>query len=127
MTNENFARLLRGLTIAVGKRRNRILLYQFLAAEIRDLHCSYGVGDGESYRKALTFLENCERYTLRSLVHRSAQHHAEVTLHHAKRVFSRALKKLVTSQGHNPTLQAMIVYLLKQEPLEVNSQPSGNA
>ena len=33
MTNENFARLLRGLTIAVGIRRNRILLYQFLAAE----------------------------------------------------------------------------------------------
>jgi hypothetical protein len=42
MTNENFARLLRGLTIAVGNRRNRILLYQFLAAEIRALHCSYG-------------------------------------------------------------------------------------
>src|SRR5215217_3581263 len=63
MTNENFARLLRGLTIAVGNRRNRILLYQFLAAEIRALHCSYGVGDGESYKRALTFLENCERYT----------------------------------------------------------------
>ena len=31
MTNENFARLLRGLTIAVGNRKNRILLYQFLA------------------------------------------------------------------------------------------------
>jgi hypothetical protein len=30
MTNENFARLLRGLTIAVGNRRNRILLYRFL-------------------------------------------------------------------------------------------------
>jgi hypothetical protein len=52
MTNENFARLLRGLTIAVGNRRNRILLYQFLAAEIRALHCSYGVGDGESYKKS---------------------------------------------------------------------------
>src|SRR6201987_873691 len=60
MTNENFARLLRGLTFAVGKRRNRILLYQFLAAEIRALHCSYGIGDGESYKRALTFLENCE-------------------------------------------------------------------
>jgi hypothetical protein len=46
ITNENVARLLRGLTIAVGNRRNRILLYQFLAAEIRALHCSYGVGDG---------------------------------------------------------------------------------
>jgi hypothetical protein len=80
MTNENFARLLRGLTIAVGNRRNRILLYQFLAAEIRALHCSYGVGDDESYKRALTFLENCERYTLRSLVRRSAKHHAEVTV-----------------------------------------------
>src|SRR5262245_913726 len=72
-----FARLPRRLTIAVGKRRNRILLYQFLAAEIRALHCSYGVGDGESYKRALTFLENCERFTLRSLVRRSAKHHAE--------------------------------------------------
>src|SRR6266516_5777264 len=35
MTNENVARLLRGLTIAVGNRKNRILIYQFLAAEIR--------------------------------------------------------------------------------------------
>src|SRR5258706_3922246 len=94
MTNENFARLLRGLTIAGGNRRNRILLYQFLAAEIRALHSSYGVGDGESYKRALAFLETCERYTLRSLVRRSAKHHAEVTVDHAKRVFSRALKKL---------------------------------
>jgi hypothetical protein len=45
MTNENFARLLDGLTIAVGNRKNRILFYQFLAAEIRALHYSYGVGD----------------------------------------------------------------------------------
>jgi hypothetical protein len=126
MTNENFARLLRGLTIAVGDRRNRILLYQFLAAEIRALHCSYGIGDGESYKRALTFLENCERYTLRSLVRRSAKHHAEVTVDHAKRVFSRALKKLDTPQGDNPTLRAMIVHLLKHEPLQTNSQPSGN-
>jgi hypothetical protein len=111
MTNENFARLLRGLTFAVGKRRNRILLYQFLAAEIRALHCSYGVGDGESYERALTFLENCERYTLRSLVRRSAKHHAEMTVDHAKRVFSRALKKLDTSQGQNQSLRAMIVHL----------------
>jgi hypothetical protein len=126
MTNENFARLLRGLTIAVGNRRNRILLYQFLAAEIRALHCSYGVGDGESYKRALTFLENCERYTLRSLVRRSAKHHAEATVDHAKRIFSRALKKLDTSHGDNPTLRAMIVHLLKQEPLQTNSQASGN-
>jgi hypothetical protein len=46
MTNENFARLLKGLTIAVGNRKYRILFYQFLAAEIRALHYSYGIGDG---------------------------------------------------------------------------------
>src|SRR6266508_848108 len=101
MTNENFARLLRGLTIAVGNRRNRILLYQFLAAEIRALHCSYVVGDGGSYKKALTRLKTCERYTLRSLFRRPARHHAEVTVDNTKTVFSRALKKLDTSQGHN--------------------------
>src|SRR5436309_4223405 len=115
MTNENFARLLSGLTIDVGNRRNRILLYQFLAAEIRALHCSYGLGDDESYKRALTFLENCERYTLRSLVRISAKHHAEVTVDHARRVFSRALKKLDTSQGRNPNLRLM---MLKQVPLE---------
>src|SRR5712692_551399 len=43
MTNENVARLLRGLTIAVGSRKNRILIYQFLAAEIRALHYSYSL------------------------------------------------------------------------------------
>jgi hypothetical protein len=40
MTSENFARLLNGLTIAVGNRKNRIVFYQFLAAEIRALHYS---------------------------------------------------------------------------------------
>ena len=119
MTNENLARLLRGLTIVVGNRTNRILLYQFLAAEIRALHCSYGFGDGESYKGALTCLENCERYTLRSLVRRSAEHHAELTVDHAKRVFLRALTKLDSSQGHNPTLRAMIVHLLNEEPLQI--------
>ena len=94
MTNENVARLLRGLTIAVGNRKNRILIYQFLAAEIRALHYSYGVGDGESYKRALTFLEECERLTLRSLVRKSAERHVEVTVDHAKGVFLRALKKL---------------------------------
>ena len=94
MTNENVARLLRGLTIAVGNRKNRILIYQFLAAEIRALHYSYGVGDGESYKRALTFLEECERLTLRSLVRKSAERHVEVTVDHAKRVFLRALAKL---------------------------------
>src|SRR2546425_6561190 len=74
MTNENFARLLRGLTIAVGNRKNRILFYQFLAAEIRALHYSYGVGDDETYRRARRFLEDCARFTLRSLVCKSAEH-----------------------------------------------------
>jgi hypothetical protein len=127
MTKENFARLLRGLTIAVGNRNNRILLYQFLAAEIRALHCSYGIGDAESYKRALTFLENCERFTLRSLVRESAKHHAELSVDHAKRVFSRALKQLDPAQGHDPTLRAMIVYLLSEESLQANSQPSGKA
>jgi len=72
MTGENLARLLKGLTIAVGHRKNRILLYQFLAAEIRALHYSYGVGDSESYKRTLTFLENCKRLTLRSMVRKSA-------------------------------------------------------
>ncbi len=94
MTNENFARLLRGLTIAVGNRKNRILFYQFLKAEIRALHYSYGIGDGESYKRALTFLQDCERLTLRSLMRKSAERRVEVTVDHAKRVFSRALKKL---------------------------------
>jgi hypothetical protein len=94
MTNDNFARLLRGLTIAVGNRRNRILFYQFLAAEIRALHYSYGVGDDETYRRARRFLEDCARFTLRSLVCKSAEHRVEVTVGTARRVFSRALKKL---------------------------------
>jgi hypothetical protein len=118
---------------SLGEDKNRrkpvlfeVPLYQFIAAEIRALHCSYGIGDEESYKRALTFLENCERYTLRSLVRRSAKHHAEVTVDHAKRIFLRALKKLETSQGHNPTLRAMIVHLLKQESSQTNSQPSGN-
>jgi hypothetical protein len=80
----------------------------------------------ESYKRALTFLENCERYTLRSLVRRSAEHRAALTVDHAKRVFSRALKKLDTSQGYDPTLRAMIVHLLKEEELQTNGQPSGN-
>jgi hypothetical protein len=100
MTNENLARLLRGLTIVVGRRKNRILFYQFLAAEIRALHYSYGIGDGESYKRALTFLEDCERLTLRRLVRKSAEHQVEMTVDHARRLFSRALKKL---DGSAPT------------------------
>ena len=94
MTNENFARLLNGLTIAVGNRKNRRLFYQFLAAEIRALHYSYGVGDSESYQRALTFLEKCERLTLRGLMRNSAERHVEVTVDRAKRIFLRALEKL---------------------------------
>src|SRR5262245_60061474 len=120
MTNENFARLLKGLTIAVGKRRNRILLYQFLAAEIRALHCSYGLGDGESYKRALTFLENCERYTLRTLVSRSAKHHTELTIDHANTDCLSALTILDSPQGHRSTLRAMMVHLLKHEPLQMD-------
>jgi len=98
MTNENLAKLLRGLTIAVGNRKNRILFYQFLAAEIRALHYSYGVGDAQSCKRALKFLENCERFTLRSLARKSAEHQVEVTVDHAKRIFFRALRKLDGSQ-----------------------------
>ena len=76
-------------------------------------------------KRALTFLENCERYTLRSLVRRSAKHHAEVTVDHARRIFSRALKKLDTSQGRNPALRAMTIFV-EQERLEASSQPFGN-
>ena len=34
MSNDHLARLLKGMTIAVGNRNNRILFYRFLAAEI---------------------------------------------------------------------------------------------
>jgi hypothetical protein len=98
MTGENLARLLKGLTIAVGQRKNRILLYQFLAAEIRALHYSYGVGDSESYKRALNFLENCKRLTLRSMVRKSAERHVEIMDDHARRILLRALKKLDASQ-----------------------------
>ena len=96
--NENVVRLLRGLTIAVGRRHNRILIYRFLAAEIRALHHSYGIGDAESCKKALSFLEDCERLTLRSLVRSSAKHRLDVTMKHAERVLLRALRKLDPSR-----------------------------
>ncbi len=99
LTNENLARLLKGLTIAVGNRRNRIVFYQFLAAEIRALHYSYGVGDSESYKRALAFLQECERFTLRSLVRKSAERHVEVTVEHAKSILFRALEKLNASRA----------------------------
>ena len=108
MTNENVARLLRGLTIAVGNRKNRILIYQFLSAEIRALHYSYGVGDGESYKRALTFLEECERFTLRSFVRKSAERHVEVTVGPAKRVFWRAFNKLNASPALAADLESSV-------------------
>jgi len=107
LTNENLARLLKGLTIAVGNRRNRVLFYQFLAAETRALHYSYGIGDGESYKKAITFLEQCQRLTLRSLVRKSAERHVEVTVDHARKIFVRALWKL----NAPPALTADLLYL----------------
>ncbi len=106
MTNKNLARLLQGLTIAVGNRTNRILFYQFIAAEIRALHYSYGVGDAESYKRAVTFLEECERLTLRSSVRKSAERPLELTVDHAKKVFFRALKKLDASPALPADLEA---------------------
>ena len=106
LTNESLARLLRGLTIAVGNRRNRILFYQFLAAEIRALHYSYGIGDSESYKRAIAFLQECERLTLRSLVRKSAERHVELTVEHAKGILFRALEKLYAS----PALAADHIY-----------------
>jgi hypothetical protein len=99
--DENLVRLLRGLTIAVGHRHNRILIYRFLSAEIRALHYTYGVGDVESYRRAISFLENCERLTLRSLVRKSAKRQLAVTMGHAEKVLFRALRKLDPSRGWN--------------------------
>jgi len=37
-------------------------------AELRALHCSYGIGSEVSYTKAIAFLEHCGEFTLRSLV-----------------------------------------------------------
>lgn len=65
---ENLKRLRKGITIAVGRRQNRRAIYQFLEAELRALHFSYGVGDKDSYTKAIRFLEDCQDCTLRSLV-----------------------------------------------------------
>jgi hypothetical protein len=99
--NESLVRLLRGLTIAVGNRHNRILIYRFLAAEIRALHYSYGIGDEQSYKRALSFLEDCERLTLRSLMRKSAKRRLELTMDHAERVLLRALQKLDPSRDWN--------------------------
>jgi hypothetical protein len=65
---ENLTRLRNGITVAVGKRQNRRAVYQFLEAELRALHCSYGVGSEQSYMRAVAFLEHCREFTLRSLV-----------------------------------------------------------
>jgi hypothetical protein len=65
---ENLKRLRNGITMAVGRRQNRRAIYQFLEAELRALHCSYGIGSEESYSKAIASLEHCREFTLRSLV-----------------------------------------------------------
>jgi hypothetical protein len=104
--NENLVRLLRGLTIAVGHRHNRILIYRFLSAEIRALHYTHGVGDVESYERAIRFLENCERLTLRSLMRKSAERGLTVTMGHAEKVLLRALRKLDPSRDwSNPSAE----------------------
>jgi hypothetical protein len=65
---ENLARLHNGITMAIGKRQNRRAIYQFLEAELRALHCSYGIGNGVSYTKAIALLEHCREFTFRGLV-----------------------------------------------------------
>jgi hypothetical protein len=65
---ENLTRLRHGITMAIGKRQNRRTIYQFLEAELRALHCSYGIGSEATYTKAVGFLERCREFTLRSLV-----------------------------------------------------------
>jgi hypothetical protein len=42
ISTENVTRLRNGITMAIGKRQNRRAIYQFLEAELRALHCSYG-------------------------------------------------------------------------------------
>jgi hypothetical protein len=68
ISTENTTRLRNGITMAIGKRQNRRAIYQFLEAELRALHCSYGIGSEVSYKKAIAFLEHCREFTLRSLV-----------------------------------------------------------
>ena len=65
---ENLTRLRRGITVAIGRRQNRRAIYQFLEAELRALHCSYGIGSEVSYARAIVFLEHCQEFTLRSMV-----------------------------------------------------------
>jgi hypothetical protein len=65
---ENLTRLRNGITMAIGRRQNRRAIYQFLRAELRALHCSYGIGSEVSYTKAIAFLECCQEFTLRSMV-----------------------------------------------------------
>jgi hypothetical protein len=65
---ENLTRLRKGITVAIGRRQNRRAIYQFLAAELRALHYSYGIGSEVSYMRAIAFLEHCREFTLRNLV-----------------------------------------------------------
>ena len=68
LSADNLERLRNGITIAVGRRQNRRAVYQFLEAELRALHCSYGIGSPESYAQAMGFLERCRELTFRRLV-----------------------------------------------------------
>ena len=52
----------------MGRRQNRRAIYQFLEAELRALHYSYGIGSEVSYTKAIPFLQPCQEFTLRNLV-----------------------------------------------------------
>jgi hypothetical protein len=65
---ENLTRLRKGITVAIGRRQNRRAIYQFLRAELRALHYSYGIGSEESYAKAIKLLQHCREFTLRNLV-----------------------------------------------------------
>jgi hypothetical protein len=54
--------------MAIGRRQNRRAIYQFLQAELRALHYSYGIGSEVSYTKAIKLLEHCQEFTFRNLV-----------------------------------------------------------
>jgi hypothetical protein len=65
---EKLTRLRTAITVAIGRRQNRRAIYQFLEAELRALHYSYGIGSEVSYTKAIAFSEHCRAFTLRNLV-----------------------------------------------------------
>jgi hypothetical protein len=72
------------------------------------LHYSYGVGDGVSYKRALAFLEECERLTFRSLMRQSAERHAEATVDHATRVLLLAVKNSMRHLNSPPSWNKLL-------------------